>query len=143
MHDSNRNIATSWFEQVWNSGDESAIDRFMSPATIFHGLPFPDGSTVVGPAGFKPFFQAFRQAFPDINVQILRLICEGDLVACHCRVTGTHTGPGLGVDATSAPIDIDGMVMAVIRDGRIEEAWNCFDFMSLYQKIGMLPKLSV
>jgi hypothetical protein len=29
----------------------------------------------------------------------------------------------------------------LIRDGQIQEAWNCFDFLSLYQQVGMLPPL--
>ena len=40
-------------------------------------------------------------------------------------------------------LDIDGMAIAVIRDGQIQEGWNCFDFMSLYQQVGMLPPLPV
>jgi steroid delta-isomerase-like uncharacterized protein len=141
MSDSNQEIAVSWFEHVWNRGDETAIDRLMSPSAKFHGLPSSDGEPIVGPAAFKPFFQSFRQAFPDIKVRVLRTVCEGDMVACHCGVTGTHSGPGLGVEPTGSPIHIDGMAIAVIRDGQIQEGWNCFDFMSLYQQVGMLPPL--
>ena len=141
MSSSNREIATSWFEHVWNRGDETAIDRLMSPSAQFHGLTSPDQGPVVGPAAFKPFFRAFRQAFPDIRIRVLRTIAEGDLVAIHCVVTGTHHGAGLGVKATGSPVEIYGMAMAVIRDGQIQEGWNCFDFMSLYQQVGMLPAL--
>jgi predicted ester cyclase len=71
----------------------------------------------------------------------MRTICEGDMVACHCAVTGTHRGAGLGVAPSNAPIEIYGVAIAVIRDGQIREAWNCFDFLSLYQQVGMLPPL--
>lgn len=141
MSNSNREIVASWFEQVWNAGDETAIERLMSPTATFHGLPSPDGGPVVGPAGFKPFFRAFRQAFPDMKIRVLRTVAEGDLVACHCVVTGTHSGPGLGVRASGSPIEIYGMAIAAIRDGQVQEGWNCFDFMSLYQQVGMLPAL--
>jgi hypothetical protein len=30
-----------------------------------------------------------------------------------------------------------------VRDGRIVEAWNNFDFITSYQQIGMLPQLPV
>ena len=141
MIDSNREIVTSWFEGVWNAGDEAIIDRLMSPSAKFHGLP-PDGKPVVGPAAFKPFVRAFRQAFPDIRIHVLRTICEGDFVAAHCVVTGTHNGPGLGITATGSPIEIYGVAIALIRDGQVQEGWNCFDFMSLYQQVGMLPALT-
>ena len=103
MDISNRDVVTSWFEQVWNAGDEGAIDRLMSASAKFHGLPSVDGGSVVGPAAFKPFVQAFRQAFPDIKIRVLRTVSEGELIACHCGVVGTHSGPGLGVEATGTP----------------------------------------
>ena len=141
MSNANRELVESWFDQVWNTGDEGAIDRLMSPTAKLYGLPSPDGEAVVGPAGFKPIFHAFREAFPDIRIRVMRTICEGDMVACHCAVTGTHRGAGLGVAPSNAPIEIYGVAIAVIRDGQIREAWNCFDFLSLYQQVGMLPPL--
>jgi steroid delta-isomerase-like uncharacterized protein len=136
-----REFAHSWFEDVWNKGDDMAIDRLMAPGARFHGLPSSDGAPIVGPEVFKPFFQTFRRAFPDIHVRVDRVVCEGELVAAHCHVTGTHLGNDLGVAPTNARIDIWGMCIAHVRDGQIHEGWNCFDFLSLYQQIGLLPSL--
>lgn len=141
MSTANREIVAAWFDQVWNAGDETAIGRLMAPAAKFHGLPSSDGAPIVGPAAFKPFVQTFREAFPDIKISILRTVCEGDLVAAHCVVTGTHKGSSLGMQATGRPISIYGMGMAIIRDAQIQESWNYFDFMSLYQQVGALPTL--
>jgi steroid delta-isomerase-like uncharacterized protein len=138
----NRDLVTAWFDQVWNDGDEAAIDSMMGPQTRFHGLN-PDGSPVVGPAGFKPFHRQMRQAFPDIHFELRRIISEGDQVACHCVVTGTHTGPGLGPTPTGAAVRIEGMAVATVRDGRLAEGWNFFDFVTLYQKVGLLPALAL
>ena len=131
-------VAREWFEQVWNRGSEEAIARLMAPDAQFHGLPTPDGSPVIGPDAFKPFFRQFRQAFPDIRIVIERSVTEGDMVALHCRVTGSHRGDGLGIAPSGNRLDIDGMAMARIRDGRIVEAWNCFDFLSLYGQVGLV-----
>jgi steroid delta-isomerase-like uncharacterized protein len=129
----------AWFQEIWNDGDDAAIDRLMAPQAVFHGLPSPDGRPIVGPAEFKPFFQTFRRAFPNIHVSIARVVTEGDMVAAHCHVTGAHLGPGFGVEPTSAAIDFWGMCMAQVRDGQIQEGWNSFDFLSLYQQIGLVP----
>ena len=32
--------------------------------------------------------------------------------------------------------------MARVENGQIAEGWNCFDFLSLYQQLGLLPALS-
>jgi steroid delta-isomerase-like uncharacterized protein len=131
-------VAQEWFEQVWNRGAEDAIARLMAPTAQFHGLPTPDGSPVAGPDAFKPFFRQFRQAFPDIRIEILRSVAEGEMVALHCHVTGSHRGDALGIAPSGNRLDIDGMAMARISDGRIVEAWNCFDFLSLYGQVGLV-----
>jgi len=56
----------------------------------------------------------------------------------YCRVTATHGGPGLGVAATGRPVSVHGMTMARIADGRIAEGWNCYDFLGLFQQLGMV-----
>ena len=138
MSTSNRAVIEAWFERVWTAGDVSAIDELMAPSAIFHGLPpVPEGSPTTGPDSFKPFFARFRESFPDIKIVPMRTVCEGDLVACHCKVTGTHLGEGLGVKATDAPVDFEGMTFAVIRDGQIQEGWNCYDFQELHRQVGI------
>ena len=115
-------VARQWFEQVWNAGSEQAIHALLAPDAKMHGLPTPDGTALVGPAAFVPFWQKFRAAFPDIHIEVARVVSEGDMVAVHCRVTGKHHGDELGIAATQNPIDMWGMGMARIKDGKIVEA---------------------
>ncbi|MEJ8810854.1 ester cyclase [Variovorax ureilyticus] len=142
MSSSNREIVVSFFDKVWGAGEEAAIDRLMAPTAKIHGLPSPDGGSIVGPAAFKPFVRQFRQAFPDLKIRAFHIVCEGNLVVYHCNVTGTHQGPDLGVPASGSRIEIEGVVIGAIEGGQIQEGWNCFDFMTLYQQVGMLPLLS-
>jgi len=132
-------LIRTWFAEVWNSGNEAVIDQLMAPDAIAHGLPSENGAPILGPAGFKPFFRTFRNAFPDMRIEVLRTVTEGDTVCAHCRVTGTHHGPGLGPVISGNAIDFKGMAMVRIADGQIREAWNSFDFLSLYQQIGLAP----
>lgn len=131
-------VAREWFEQVWNQGSEDAIHRLLAPSAHIHGLPTPDGSPIVGPEAFKPFFRRFRQAFPDIRIAIDRSVEQGDMVAVHCRVTGRHRGEGLGIAPSGHALDIHGMAIARIQGAQIAEAWNCFDFLALYTQVGLV-----
>ena len=135
MSEANRQTAVAWFEDVWNRDHPGAIERLMAPDAKFHGL---DGQTL-GMPEFKAFQGAFRQAMPDIQVRLVHTIVEGEMVAMHCEVTGTHTGEGIGIKPTGKPVRFGGMCIGVFRDGRIREGWNCFDFMTMYQQLGVLP----
>ena len=139
MSASPETVARTWFDQVWNNGSEAAIETLLAVDAVMHGLPTPDGKPVAGHAAFKPFWKTFRSAFPDIRIVVAKTVTEGDYVVAHCHVLGNHLGAGLGIAATQRPIDMWGMGMARVQDGKIVEAWNCFDFLSLYQQIGLLP----
>ena len=126
-----------WFEEVWNKGREEAIDELFADEGVAHGLVDESGQELRGPQGFKPFFRKFREAFPDIRVTVEDCICEGDQAAARCRVTGRHMGDSLGVAATKNPVEFTGQCIVRVRDGKIVEAWNNFDFAQLNQQIGL------
>jgi predicted ester cyclase len=125
-----------WFTRVWNAGDESAIDELYAPTAVAHGLP---AALAPGPEGFKPFYRAFRAAFPNIRVEITHAVSEGELAVVRCRVTGANTGPLMAVPATNRSVDFTGMTMARVVDGRIVEGWNEFNFLEMYQQLGVPP----
>ncbi|MGA8196798.1 MAG: ester cyclase [Acetobacteraceae bacterium] len=126
-----------WFEEAWNQGSEAAIDELMNDDAIVHGIAGPDGKEITGAAGFKPFFHQFRTAFPDMRITIEDTLVDGDKIAVRCTVKARHTGPGVMGAPTGKSASFSGMCIARIKDGRIVEGWNNFDFLSLYQQLGM------
>jgi predicted ester cyclase len=135
-------LMRDWFENAWDRGDETTIDRLMHPDAVIHGLPAADGGPFRGSAQFRSFYRSFRAAFPDISVQVLRVVSEGDVAVAYCRATATHRGEGIGMAATQRPIDVYGFTMGRFANGKLVEAWNCFDFLSLYQQLGAQLDLS-
>lgn len=127
-----------WFEEVWNKGRAEAIDEMFAEDGVAYGLADETGAPLRGAAGFKPFFQSFRNAFPDIEIVVEDAIAEGDKVAARCTVRATHAGDGLGFAATQRPVEFTGIALVRVRDGKIVEAWNNFDFMGLFQQVGKL-----
>ena len=137
MPDDEMTIAHEWFEQVWNQGRVDAIDRLFAKDGVAHGLTDPDGNELRGPAGYKPFFHAFREAFPDIQVIVQDIIVEGDKIAARCVVRGTHLGDSLGFAATRNRVEFTGMTFLRVRNGKIVEAWNNFDFATMNTQLGI------
>jgi hypothetical protein len=72
------------------------------------------------------------------RVRSFRAFAEGDMVATRCSVRGKHAGDSLGFAATQAPVDFTGVVITRIKDGKIVEAWNHFDFMRMYEQLGVI-----
>lgn len=134
----NVSLIRRWFEEVWNRGREEAIDELFDEEGVAHGLADESGSPLRGAAGFKPFFRRFREAFPEIEVVVEDTVSEGDKVAARCTVRGRHRGDTLGFKATDSPVEFDGICIVRIAGGKIVEAWNNFDFMSMFQQLGAL-----
>ena len=138
MYEANKQLIQRWFEEVWNKGRADAIDEMIAEDCVIHGLGDATGQAVTGPAEFKTFHATFREAFPDITVSVEDIVSEGDKVSARCSVYGKHTGDSLGFKASQAPVEFTGMVIVRVRDGRIAEAWNNFDFMRMYKQIGAI-----
>ena len=135
MSEARKQLMHRWFEEVWNKGRADAIDEMASPSCLVHGL----GEPMRGPAGFKPFHSAFRDAFPDLQVTIDHVICEGDMVAARWTASGTHRGNGLGFPATNKPMRVTGMTFACYDDnGQLCEGWNSFDQLGMLQQLGIV-----
>jgi steroid delta-isomerase-like uncharacterized protein len=138
MSEENKALVHRWFEEVWNKGRSDAIEEMFAEDGLAHGLSDDAGNPLRGPAAFREFHQRFRAAFPDIVVTIEDAICEGDKVAARCKVTGQHLGDSLGFAATNKPMVITGITIVRVKNGKIVEAWNNFDFMSMHQQLGTI-----
>jgi len=129
-------ILRAWFDGLWNRGDESTIDRLMHADAVIHGLPSPDGQPIRGPHNFRPLYQTFRSAFPDIAIDVQQVVSQGGKAVAYCHVTGTHRGAGLDIPATGNAISIFGFAMCEIVDEKVVASWNCFDFLDMYRQLG-------
>ena len=125
-------LTRQWFEQVWNQGNEAAIDRLLAPDARILGL----GGAMVGRDGFKQMWRTFRTAFPDLQVTVERTFVDGDTCIAQCRVRGRHAGDALGGPATDRPIDIAGVAIIRASGDQLVEGWNVFDFLGMYQQLG-------
>jgi steroid delta-isomerase-like uncharacterized protein len=138
MSEQNKALVKRWFEEVWNQGRADVIDELLVEDGIIHGLADQGGAPVHNRRAFQQFHGQFRGAFPDIVVNVEDMIAEGGKVVARRSVRGKHTGESLGFKATNAPVEFDGIAIVRVKDGKIVEAWNSFDFMKMNRQLGMV-----
>ena len=134
----NKALIRRWFEEVWNKGRADAIEEMLAEDAVVHGLSEDAAKPLRGPTGFLPFHTQFREAFPNVEVICEDTIAEGDKVAVRCSVRGKHVGDSLGFKATQATAEFDGIAIVRVKDGKLVEAWNNFDFMRMYKQLGAM-----
>ena len=74
-----------------------------------------------------------------MHIEVTHAIAEEDLGVVHCRITGTNTGELMGMPPTNRSVDFTGMTMGRVVGGRIIEGWNNYDFVTMYQQLGVEP----
>jgi predicted ester cyclase len=114
------NVACRWFADVWNKKDGDAIGRLATPDMIDHG---PDGSHR-SPAEFAIFHKALTSALPDLWVDVKHCVEGRDMIA-----DGMPKPSG-------RPIEISGLTLVRVADGKCAEGWDDYDTAELMRQLG-------
>jgi predicted ester cyclase len=129
----NKDIVTRFNLEFIQGGDNSVFDEIVHPEFINHTVPA--GAKGGDKQGTFDFIQIMRQAFPDLRVEILMMVAEGDLVTTHKAFHATHLGNWMGIGATGRTISFRVMDIIRVKDGKATEHWSVRDNMALYQQI--------
>jgi steroid delta-isomerase-like uncharacterized protein len=124
------------FDQAFNQGNLAVVDELVAADGVTHTL---SGGIPTGRMGFKQWIATFRLAFPDLHCTVEDEIYQGDKVAAHWMMRGTHQGSFLGNPPTGRPITVKGIIFARLRNGQIVENWTLVDQMSMLEQLGVIP----
>ncbi len=78
---------------------------------------------------------------PDYHTTIEDLIAEGDKVMARVTMTGTHTGNFWGIPATGRRVNLTGIYIVRIKDGKIVEHWGEENGLTVFKQLGFKTKL--
>lgn len=92
-----------------------------------------------GREGIKPLIREFREAFPDLRVEILELVGAGGRVAVRAEITGTHRGTWFGVAATHKAFRIPIHEFHAVENGRLTHTWHLEDWFGWLNQVGAWP----
>lgn len=134
MGEKNKAVARRFLEELWNRSNFAVVDQLLARDYDGHS------STVIrGPEGAVAFIPQVRTAFPDFRFEVLDQIAEGDKVATRWRLVGTHEGPFQGVPPSGRHVEMTGITIFRLADGRLIEGWTNEDVYGLLQQIGAVP----
>ena len=86
------------------------------------------------------FFRELFAAVPDLETTVTRVVAGEREAAVEWRMSGNFTGePFQGVDATGKRVDMRGLDLLQIEDGRIVGNTAYYDGMSFARQIGLMP----
>ena len=104
----NKTIAVDFYCTAFGGEPEKASSHHMGREYVQHSPQYGDGS-----AAFETFILGMRSQYPDMSLEVKRVIAEGDLVVLHSHLTLTPKEPGLAL------ADFFRM-----EDGKVVEHWD-------------------
>ena len=129
----------SAIEAFYGALKDGTFDRLdVALAPDWADIPLAPGQEA-GPAGIKPVYDLLRTAFPDIDVEIVDVLADGDKAACHVLVKGTQREALFGVPASDRPVQL---VLHEFHDfvgSRIQRTYHLEDLFGLFGQIGQFP----
>ena len=127
-----RQIAKDFFEEIWNQGDESAIDKFISENTVGNDPQFGTGRE-----SFRTKWREWQLAFPDIHFRIDDVIVEGNQVVTKWHLTGTQTGPLEGLPPSNKKVSVDGVSIDQVEGGQVVSGFDAWDSLNFRKQLGL------
>jgi predicted ester cyclase len=134
----NKAVVRREVEELYNHTGNLDGEEIFSPDYVSHE---PTSGEVRGIEGARQFAATFREAFPDLENTIEDMVAEGDTVVMRFRGSGTHEGETEAFGPpTGKRMEITGITIKRLSDGKIVEAWTNFDALGMMQQLGMIPE---
>jgi predicted ester cyclase len=112
-------------EEVIPGGDLDLIDELYTPQLA---------------PGARRWIEPFRASFPDVRMEVVDLIAEGEKVVGRFLCSGTHLGGWRGHPPTGRRFErVDEVYFFSFSDDRIAEAWGIEDTSARLRQLGLWP----
>lgn len=127
-----RQLVRRMVDEVWNQKKPEMVDDYITRDYLRHS---PSGE-LRGAAGFRKDYDTYVGAFPDCQLRLDELICEGDRVFARWTAMGTHKGKLMGVAPSGQRVSVQGSSLFRIQGGRVAEEYAVWDTLGLMRQIG-------
>jgi predicted ester cyclase len=121
--EANETVVRRLVDEVFNGGHLEVFDELYAP-------------DLAGPA--KRWITPFRASFPDVHMEIVELIAEGDKVVGRFTCSATQLGAWLGQAPTGRRFErVHEVWILRFREGRIVHVWSLEDTLSRLRQLGL------
>jgi len=110
-------------DEVMNAGRLDVLDELYTPELA---------------ATARDWIAPFRDSFPDVRMEVVQMVAEGDTVAARFVCSGTHTGAWRGHEPTGRRFRVDEVYFFEFAAGRIARAWGLEDTYKRLRQLRLL-----
>jgi steroid delta-isomerase-like uncharacterized protein len=134
VEEQNKEIVKHEWE-LYSKGDFEAFKELFAPEYVYYSP-----SATPKPVSIEEaieFGKMIFKAFPDSSWTIEELLAAGDIVVNRWIWKGTHEGEFMGIPPTGIKLEMGGIGIARIENGKIVEEREDYDMLGMMQQLGM------
>ena len=129
------------YSHVWDEIiNKGKLDMFndsnFTKDVVFEASP----QNVVGIDSGRAYYANYLTGFSDVKFTIKDLFGMGDKLVKHWNFEGTHTGVFFGIPATNKKVNVDGVTLVEMRNGKIAKERDFIDNLEFMQQLGLIPR---
>ncbi|MBU1215895.1 ester cyclase [bacterium] len=128
----NKQIVTSYYENLWNKQDKSYVDKLLHDDIVFRGSL---NIETRGKKEFLDYFDTIIKGIPNLYHSVEIMVSEGSFVTTRTLYNGTHSGELAGFKPTGNHIVYYGASFFKMKDEKIIDIWVLGDLNSLYKQL--------
>ena len=122
------------FEEGFSKGNLSIMDEVCANNVRLHDAAQPNLKE--GLTTLKEVESNYNKAFPNKKVKIDELITADNKIIVRWTCQGVHKGNFEGISPTNKPFTITGISIYGFTNGKINEIWQTWDRLGLFEQIG-------
>lgn len=132
----NIKMYSNTWDKIINQGETSLFNHknFDTKITLIMSP-----KNVVGIENVKNFYTNYLIGFSEIKFTIVDIFGQGNNLVKHWNFKGKHTGNFFGIPATNKLVDIDGVTLVKMKNGKIVQEQDFMDNLVFMQQLGIDP----
>ena len=123
----NAELVKTFYEVIVSENRLDELDRYISDDCV---QKVGEKGIHIGILGMRKHLVALKETYPDYAMKIIRQYSDGDYVISEFIMRGTHKGEFIGIKPTNKILEITGVDIDKVIDGKIVEhggAANTFE----------------
>ena len=131
----NKEIALNVSRAIMN-GEWETVETLLADDFQYIG----DGNPAINKQQYIGFMRyALCAGMTEMDMQFLRVVGEGEMVAVDYTNAMTHSGPFYGVPATGKRVLGTGQFIRQVKNGKVVAEWQTTNALGLMQQLGAIP----
>jgi predicted ester cyclase len=82
------------------------------------------------------FMQDMKSAFSNMKMEFPNIVVDGDMASIRFISTAVNTGKFMGAPANKKNLEVHGIFMRKVQDGKVMQEWQTTDLLGVMTQIG-------